>query len=344
MYDHHHHKKPRWVKRFVIFVVVVFVGFILTFAFKATSTLNQITVTNEGDPLAGIKLFDVTPGLLPNINKSFIKPDPEPNRVDILLLGIRGIGDPDGGSLSDAIVLVSIDKTTKKAAMLSIPRDLYVYIPGQKDVQKINYAYAAGRIHNGEAAGLALASDVVANITGVHIDHVVRADFEAFKEIIDAVGGITIYRDTDFVEALQWSEEGEFRVPAGTNHLDGNQALYYTRSRYSTSDFDRARRQQQVLIALKDKMLSLNVLASPKFAFNMMSILGTHVRTDASRSEIGDLINLAQEVEYGSIETKVLDTTSAGLLKQDIVDGIYVLLPATGRFDQIRELAQNMLK
>ncbi|KKU80717.1 MAG: Cell envelope-related transcriptional attenuator [Parcubacteria group bacterium GW2011_GWA2_47_8] len=184
----------------------------------------------------------------------------------------------------------------------------------------------------------------MANITGVHIDHVVRIDFEAFQKIIDAVGGVTVYLDKDFVEPYQWSEEGEFRVPAGKNHMDGITALYYTRSRYSTSDFDRARRQQQVLLALRDRVMSLGVLTKPTFAFQILDILGNHVRTDATPQEIRKLIDLARTVSVDTINTKVLDTSAGGLLSQDTIDGQYVLLPRTGTYEEIRALAKNLLQ
>lgn len=109
--------------------------------------------------------------------------------------------------------------------------------------------------------GIDMAEKVISKITGIYIDKTVVFDFSAFKEIVDAVGGIDIYLEKPFKESSQWGYE--FSLPAGNNHLNGEQALYYVRSRYSTNDFDRARRQQEVIIAIKNKALTLGFLTNP---------------------------------------------------------------------------------
>ena len=154
-----------------------------------------------------------------------------------------------------------------------------------------------------------MSKTIVSRVTGLYIDHTISVDHAAFKEIVDILGGIDIYLKEPFVENQQWVAGGDigspsgffsietqaatssngtatktqrwvFKIPAGTSHLDGKTALYYARARYSSSDFDRARRQQQILVAIKDKALSLGFWGNPVKIFNLMDSVAKNVRTD----------------------------------------------------------------
>ena len=133
----------------------------------------------------------------------------EDNRLDILVLGIRGAGDENGGLLADTMILVSFDKEKQKAAIISLPRDLFVEMPDHEKPEKINFAYALGESRRWGGGGLALSKEVVKYITGVYVDHAVVLNFEGFKKLIDTMGGVVVYRDTPFIEGKQWQGEGK---------------------------------------------------------------------------------------------------------------------------------------
>src|SRR3989338_3828638 len=199
-------------------------------------------------------------------------PKDDPERLDILILGMRGEGDiVNGGLLTDSIEVLSLDEKTRKAAIISIPRDLWVDLLGIEG--KINETYAIGYAHN---AGIPLTSQLISRITGIRIDKTVVFNFQAFQDIVESLGGIDISLDKPFRESTQWGYE--FSLPAGDNHLNGEQALYYVRSRYSSSDFDRARRQQQVMFAIKKKATELGFLANPAKITEMLEALKGNVR------------------------------------------------------------------
>jgi len=326
------------VKMWTFIIVLILISFISLFFIKTSFTISQITNWTDGDNMA-----DDLPPL----------PEDDPDRVNILLLGMRGINEPgDGKLLSDAMILASIKKSTGQVALISLPRDLYTRIWCAPDEKKINFAFAYG--------GLDCAKNTVALVTDLYIDHAIGINFEALKEVIDTLGGIDVYLDRPFEEDFQWAKEGleendhwmikefdgeerwVFYVPEGENHLDGETALYYVRSRYSTDDFDRMRRQQQVLMAVKEKALSLNVLANPVKIYNLLDLLGDNVRTDAGLSQIGSLIGLTSDLDKENVRTKFFDIGPEGLLYHTFIDEEYVLLPIGDNFDKIQEASKNI--
>jgi len=187
-------------------------------------------------------------------------------------------------------------------------------------------------------------------ITGLYIDYAAVVDFEAFKTVIDDLGGVTIHLDTSFIEDKQWwcDEKGQncrsFIVEAGDQKLDGEKALLYVRSRFSSSDFDRARRQQQVMLAIKDKVLSLGILANPLTINNLLDAIAENVKMDIAPWEFPVLIKLANKADTAYIIRKVFDVSEEGLLSQTMKDGIYILLPADGNFSRIRETCQKIFE
>jgi LCP family protein required for cell wall assembly len=324
-------RKSRLRRFFLSFIILaVLCGAIGIFAFKTGFTFSQITVDNNGG------------GKLP-IEQPIKEKDPD--RVNILLLGLRGEGDPHGGLLTDSLMLVSIKKSTGQVALLSIPRDLYVKIPGTEIHEKINAVYAYGEKMKQGSGGMLYSKVIISEVTGLYIDYAVSVNFEAFKEAIDAIGGVDVYLDKPFVENQQFTNEIILNLPAGKNHLDGETALFYVRSRYTTSDFDRMRRQQQVLVAVKDKSLSLGVLANPVKIFNLLDVLGRNVRTDMGMGEIQEMIRLASNVNADKISKKVFDTSQEGLLYSSHgTNGAYILLPVGGNYEKMREACRNIFQ
>ncbi len=340
-------KKP-WFKRplFYIFIIVaVFLGY---FSFRLGLTYNSITVENQ-------PWWKGVAGLVMNIGGNEIRedpnpmPEPEENRFDVLILGIRG-GDQasieeEGGLLTDTILLASFDKNTKKTAMISVPRDLYIDLTmaakNGKQVEvkgKINEMYEKGLANGG---GIDMAEKVISKITGTYIDKTVVFDFSAFKEIVDTLGGIDIYLTKPFKESTQWGYE--FSLPAGNNHLNGEQALYYVRSRYSTNDFDRARRQQEVIIAIKNKALTLGFLANPLKINSLLSNLKGNLKTDFQIWDINDVLTLAGSFNPKQAVKSYVISTDNLVYETHTTSGEYILLPKDVNYAGIKDLSKNIL-
>lgn len=325
-------------KKWVILTLIILILIIPTFyIFKTGFAFSKIiTIKN----IAWEKIF----GKLPSSEYIPLKDE---DRVNALLLGMRGEDDPDVGALlSDGIILISFKKSTGQVALISIPRDLYLQMPGETKYEKINTAYAIGlgKYDN----GLDYAKKTIAYVTGLHIDYSAVINFEAFKDIIDILGGVTIYLNEPFIENKQWlcDENREncsvFKVDAGEQTLNGEKALLYARSRFSSDDFDRARRQQQILLALKNRLFSLGILADPLKISGILDILSKNIKTDVSPWEVPSLIELAKKADTDNIKTKVFENSEQGLLYETIINGIYVLLPTEGNFSKIREAGQNI--
>jgi len=264
------------------------------------------------------------------------------DRLNILLLGLRGVDDPNGGLLTDTMMIVSLKPKTNEIALISVPRDLYVTLPDSQTKGKINEAYAHGYKSGEWKGGLKSSKQEIEEVTGLPIHYVVSVDFNAFKEIIDTLGGVTVHLDKPFVESVPF-EEGSISLPAGDNTLNGQKALLYSRARYSSSDFDRAKRQQQVLVAVKDKALSLGILSNPVKIVSILDSVGNHVRTDAELWEIKELAEMMRTINGGNAKHKVFDTTEEGLLKQShSAAGAYILLPASGNYDEMHEACADI--
>jgi LCP family protein required for cell wall assembly len=212
---------------------------------------------------------------------------PEPDgQVNILLLG-SDQRQGEGGFRTDTILLLSLNPKLGTASLTSFPRDLYVYIPGWT-TQRINTAQAHG--------GFETTSMTFEYNFGVRPDHFVMINFWSFVQVIDNLGGV----DVQVAVGLSDHRDGygNYYVPPGTNHMDGETALWYVRSRYSTSDFERTRRQQEVLQATFVKLLSLNGI---KQAPDLYKIYKDSVTTDLKFSDLAYLLPLATKMSDTSL-------------------------------------------
>lgn len=229
-------------------------------------------------------------------------------RVTVLLLGIdqredeRDRQDP---SRSDTMILATFDPASGSAGMLSIPRDLFVPIPGHGE-GKINTAHFYGELEQ-PGSGPQLAKRTVQYNLGVHVHHYARVDFHGFERLIDAVGGVTVDVERPIKDDLYPNETyGTIRVyfPAGLQRLDGRSALRYARSRHSESDFGRSRRQQRVILAARDAALRLQML--PRLP-QLIGILSSSVSTDLSPDKLLSLAVSARNLKTEDIVTRSID-------------------------------------
>jgi len=257
-------------------------------------------------------------------------------RVNILLLGIDKRKVERGPSRTDTIILASIDPQTRTAAMLSIPRDLWVPIPGYGE-GRINKAYFLGEVKKYPGGGPALAKKTVSYNLGVPVHYYVLVNFEGFVKIVDALGGIDIYvekeiRDDKFPDEAYGYEP--LYIPAGLQHMDGELALKYARTRHVDDDIGRARRQQQVLFAIRDKALRLNIL--PKLP-SLLNALADTVETDMQPREILRLAQIASKIRREDIKTAIIDYSMT--MPWTTPTGERVLIPLR---DRIRPLIDEL--
>ncbi len=378
-------------------------------------------------------ILDKVSGGNANIFKSLVKSLPgvdqkvkgeEEGRINILLLGMRGEGVEGGGLLADTIMVLSIHPSNgegdaSKASLISIPRDLYVKVPGRDEQRKINAVYALGEEREYHKGGIEDMRTIVGEVTGLDIPYAVTINFKGFVDLVDAMGGVTVSLTEPFNESQQFHEPhvcdtlvftdpmknekgqqmyeckfsqkprssilyapkydpyplcqnkprdltrvykvmaqyplcynknsecgGNFSLPAGDSQLDGKTALCYARARYTSNDFERAKRQQQVIQEIKKKALSAGTLTDFSKVNAMLDSLGNNVSTNMEAWEMKRLFTLYQKIGDVNPNQKVLENSEEGLLYAPTETGNagYILLPRGDNYDKIRELFQNSLK
>jgi polyisoprenyl-teichoic acid--peptidoglycan teichoic acid transferase len=202
--------------------------------------------------------------LLPTAVPPFTRPA---NVTNIALLGNDAPG--RNGGRTDSIIIVSINHELRTATMLSLPRDIWVAVPGWR-MARINQALPHGNVTDYPGSGGGMLKDTIRYNFGIPVDYYLRIGFDGFKRVVDALGGVTVavtcrVRDWRLIEPELDPDVEEnwemFTLDTGIHHMDGDLALWYVRSRRSSSDFDRGRRQQQVLRAMFNRGLDRNFIA-----------------------------------------------------------------------------------
>lgn len=294
--------------------------------------------------------------------------------VNVLLLGV-GSGQHEGPGLTDTIMLASMNPTEQTATLVSIPRDLWVpELSG-----KVNTAYAIGEKKQ-KNGGLILSKAVVSKVLGQQIDYTFVIDFDGFVKAVDLIGGVDVVVDNTFDDyeypveektedlcdrtldestSLLATQSATLVFPCrythvhfdkGDVHMDGATALTFVRSRYAVgvegTDFARSRRQQKVISAFKDKMLSAETFLNPIRVANLYAVISDNIKTDISDHEIDDFIKLAQKMRGAKINSYVLnwslEDNNKGLLIHPLpkdFGGSWVLIPKAGdgNFSQIEK-------
>lgn len=274
--------------------------------------------------------------------------------TNILLLGVGG-KNHEGEDLTDTIMIVSLDEKKNTVSMLSIPRDLYVETKTDTiGANRINRVYELSKAYYEDSAqALKFTKNTIESLLDIDIQYYAKVDFTAFKEIVDAMGGIDITLEESFYDPEYPLEETgfytTFSLPAGDNHLDGETALKYARSRHSTSDFDRALRQQSIIATLKDKALSLGVLANPAKIKNIYEAVRTNLETDFGISEILYMATIAPNFTKEKMVSSVLNddpTQKGGFLytpDREFYNGAFVLVPFDPSWKDLQAFVQLTL-
>lgn len=259
------------------------------------------------------------------------------DRINIALLGIGGEGH-SGGQLTDTMLLASVQPSTGDVTMVSIPRDLVVEFPaedgGYSQYRKINAAYATHDID--------FALDKMTEVTGADIHYYGLIDFNGFRDAIDNLGGVDVYVDSPFSDYKYPDYNYGYQTISfeeGWQHFDGERALQYARSRYgnngSGSDFQRSKRQQQIILAVQKEALKTSTLINPLTLTNLLQSFGEHVRTNMEPWEAVALTNMVGDLSSDSITSNVIDNGPNGLLHSEISSetGAYILIPNAGLTD-----------
>lgn len=259
----------------------------------------------------------------------------EEGRVNFLMVGNAGDPNHDGPNLTDTIMLASYDINNKFVTLFSIPRDLYVKVPGDGSM-KINAVYQTALSEN---KGMETIAKTVEELMGIPVPYYMRVDFNGFKNVIDNLGGVTVTVRKDLTDPLYPAETGtgyqtvEFKT--GTYTMDGASALKYARSRETTSDFDRALRQQDVMLAVRNKALDLELLTAPTKVFEIWDGVSGHFETNLKKDEMERVLKLLSELDPAKVSNKVLDDSASSPLYGTRVEGAYVLMPDDNDYSKI---------
>jgi polyisoprenyl-teichoic acid--peptidoglycan teichoic acid transferase len=294
--------------------------------------------TQPGDELAAPQIVDTSP---PIISADALRPWQGTEPVTILVLGVDQRCDEDGPTHTDTLMVATIDPVAKTVSILSIPRDLWVKIPGF-EVDRINQAHYYGQAFEYPGGGPALAVETVESLLGLPIDYYVAINFDAFIQIIDQIGGIEI----DVPESIEDPTYPDrcygydpFFLEAGQQHLDGESALKYARTRATFGgDVDRATRQQAVVLAVRERILKLDMVPQLiRQAPLLWQTLQDNVRTNFALDKAVQLGLLVQDIPRENIKTAVIDFEY--VYTETTPDGRQVLIPIR---DKVRELRSQM--
>lgn len=260
-------------------------------------------------------------------------------RVTVLLLGLdyRDWAANEPASRSDTMILLTLDPQTKTAGILSIPRDMWVAIPGFKH-GKINTAYYLGDAYKMPGGGPALAVKTVESFLGVPINYYAQIDFGAFVRFIDEIGGVKINVPSDItVDLLGTGSKTKKKLKAGIQILPGEWALAYARNRYTENgDFDRARRQQQVIMAIRDRVLSLNMLpVLIQKGPTLYNEIASGIRTNLTLDQLIKLALLAKDVPEQNIQRGIIDKSN--VFFGNSPDGLSILIPIPDDIHNLRD-------
>ncbi|OGL73652.1 hypothetical protein A3E39_02140 [Candidatus Uhrbacteria bacterium RIFCSPHIGHO2_12_FULL_60_25] len=270
------------------------------------------------------------------------------NRLTFLFLGIGGEGH-DGSQLTDTILVASVDLTSKKIGIVSLPRDLAFPLGGGR-FMKMNAVNAyAEQSHPGN--GARDTADALAELFAVRIDHVVRVDFSGFEAFVDALGGIDVDVERSFTDNEYPTDDYKWKSVSfekGRQRMDGATALQFVRSRHGGNgeggDFARAARQQKVLVATKDKLISKGTFTNPQRVVKLYEAVAKNIQTDLSPWAIVKLAPFAQGFSKDDIASTVLTDGPEGELTPANVEGAFMLFPKKQDWSEVREIVRDPFK
>lgn len=255
-------------------------------------------------------------------------PTQDLGRTTVLIMGLDVR--PGARALrADSLIILTLNPQTNSAGMLSIPRDMAVRDPMTGETVKVNTIYGLGEIRGYQGGGPEYMRQTLSEVTGYPIDYQVTVNFAGFKQIIDLIGGIDIDVPKDIIDDKYPTEDygtEQLFIPKGRQHMDGELALKYARTRHGDSDYGRAARQQQVIMAIKDKVTQPGQMAAllpriPGLAIAMANSVQTNMPVERA-------IALARALDKANLEnvTRVVVDSKMGKVTEDPKWG-YLLTP-----------------
>ncbi|MBI5927906.1 MAG: LCP family protein [Chloroflexi bacterium] len=274
----------------------------------SASTSSQLEPTSiiygAGDQAVGTPVGGALEG-----NAMEIQPWDGQERFTVLVMGLDNRPGEEGSCRTDTMMIISIDPQHNSIGMMSIPRDTYVEIPGY-GLDRINTACVYGELYQ-RGTGPRLAMQTVQYNFGIRVNDYVMVNFNSFISLIDRIGGIDIYVEQEIYDDQypdMFYGYDPFYIAAGQQHLDGATALKYARSRHSTDDIDRGRRQQQVVMAVRDKIVSANMMDNLLVeAPGLWNDLNEGIETGLSLDQILRLAVYAKNIPQENIKSGVLN-------------------------------------
>ncbi|HQI94523.1 MAG TPA: LCP family protein [bacterium] len=344
-------EKPRLPKKhsgvFFLIIGLILLGYL---SWRVLSVTPSELTTNNGNKqeFSFWKSLSLLTKFKLGVNERVPLKGENEDRINFVLLGMGG-PNHDGANLTDTIIVGSFKPSTKRLVLMNIPRDLSVPIAGY-GWRKINSANALAEAKEPGSGGQATA-DLIGEILEIPIHYYFRVDFAGFVKIIDDLGGIEVEVDNtldDYSYPIMGEEENpdyysrfeHLHIDAGRQTMDGELALKYARSRHGVgaegSDFARSKRQQKILMAIKEKLFDANNLFRPKLIMNIISDAENHVSTNLTPEELVSAWQLAKDIKAENIININLDNSPTGLLyDQKGADGAYFLVPRAGDFREI---------
>lgn len=322
--------------KFIFILTSIALVFVFVFSYEIFSTSQKI-FSQENDNVSMIKQFGEM------IFSPSDKLNGEQNgKVNILLLGIGGEGH-SGGELTDTVMIASIRPRSQEVALLSIPRDLYVQISGTNINSKINAVKTMGD-KNKEKNGMELLTKTVEEVSGLDINYYVQLDFNGFIKMVDDLGGIDIELENDINDPTypNFSRGYDpFYISKGWHHLNGATALKVARSRHSImGDFDRIKRQQIIIKAVKQKLYERYSKFDVLSFKNIFLDLGDHLKTNIEPKEMPRFYKIIKEIKNHKITAATIDTKE--YLSRAYVGMGYTLQPKTGDYEEIKKFSENI--
>ena len=335
--------------------IAVLIGFgiaAILIAYLTYAAVRDFVAAWEMTDLPGVTVKDATPapdasGKVPPLDLSAPLqpvggPTPPPwdgaNRVSMLIMGLdyRDWSTGEGPPRTDTMILFTVDPINRTAGMLSIPRDLWVNIPGF-DYGRINTAYQLGEAYKVPGGGPQLASDTVEELLGVPVDYYAQVDFGAFVRFIDEIGGVEV----DITEPIKLDPLGDGNVKKmkpGHYTLPGDLALAYVRMRKTEGgDFDRSQRQQQVIMSIRKRIMEYEML--PTLISNAPTLyneVSSGIHTNLSLDQAIRLAWLASQISEENIKQAAIGTDQITFAVSP--DGAQeVLKPLTEKIRQLRD-------
>lgn len=283
-----------------------------------------------------------------NITPDLLKGEGD-GRINVLLLGNGGDGH-EAPDLTDTLMVASIDPVNKTADLVSIPRDMWVNVPKHGSM-KLNAVYETGKYqylgkidnsnsnHNAVKAGLDMADQTIEQMLGITIHYNMLVNFISFKKAVNTVGGVTVNVPEQLYDpTMAWENHwNPVLAKAGVQQMNGQQALMYARSRETSSDFARGERQRLIILALKEKVITLGTLSNPIKISQLLSTFGDNVYTDFSITDASRLVSLGKGISNSRIKSVGFTDEGLNLVTTDNVKGQSVVRPRAG-FDEYGDI------